>query len=69
LSLNAGTNKIVLKNLKIEKNLQPLLLRSNHLISKCFCCFPVLFLSRGVQYVHFVMHKCIMVKLGETKNR
>jgi len=21
----------------------------------------------GVQYVHCVMHKCIMVKLGETK--
>ena len=20
--------------------------------------------SRGVQYVHYVMHKCIMVKLG-----
>ena len=23
---------------------------------------------RGVQYVHCVMQKCIMVKLGETKN-
>src|SRR6218665_3653343 len=23
--------------------------------------------ARGVQYVHWVMHKCIMVKEGETK--
>ncbi len=22
------------------------------------------FMSRGVQYVHWVMHKCIMVKVG-----
>jgi len=24
--------------------------------------------DRGVQYMHCVMHKCIMVKLGGTKN-
>jgi len=24
--------------------------------------------ARGVQYVHCMMHKCIMVKVGEAKN-
>jgi len=26
------------------------------------------FVTRGVQYVHWVMHKCIMVKVGEKRN-
>src|SRR6218665_2845431 len=27
-----------------------------------------MFSSRGVQYVHCVMHKCIVVKVGENEN-
>ena len=26
------------------------------------------FIGRGVQYVHWVMHKCIMVKVGGKRN-
>ena len=30
--------------------------------------FCNILLSRGVQYVHWVMHKCIMVKVGGKRN-
>ena len=30
--------------------------------------FTLFFLLRGVQYVHWVMHKCIMVRVGGKRN-
>src|SRR6218665_3552388 len=32
------------------------------------CIKFITFLLRGVQYVHWVMHKCIMVKVGGKQN-
>src|SRR6218665_3152924 len=34
----------------------------------CFRRTPALVKARGVQYVHWVMHKCIMVKVGGKRN-
>ena len=37
-------------------------------MSNAECCELVMVLIRRVQYVHWLMHKCIMVKVGGKRN-
>jgi len=40
----------------------------NTVLEGTFMCAPSFLVCRGVQYVHWVMHKCIMVKVEGERN-